>query len=482
MVLMAKVRQTIEVNSMFSRDDLVVVGVSGGPDSVALLHSLLGLAARGGYRLHVAHLNHHLRGADSDRDAEFVRDLAHGWSLPATVESQDIGRLRREWRLGVEEAARLARYRFFAELVEQLGADCVAVGHNADDQVETVVLHWLRGAGLAGLRGIRPVSYLEVGQAWKRGQGQRLSLKVVRPLLKATRQEVESYIARHKLASRVDATNVDVSLQRNRVRLELLPYLEQYNPQFRQAALRTADLLAQDYDYIESKVQEAWSSLAREEDGAVVISLDEWTRLPASLQQHILRRGAEVLLGDLTDISAKNVLIAAEAMRGGTVGTEITLPRELRVVKGYDDFRLLLGEPSPAPAIIGEHKLTIPGTTSIPEIGWDVVSTVGAQPCPTMGQNPWHADLDGDAAGPELFVRGRRPGDVFQPLGMRQTKKLQDFFVDAKVPRRTRDEVPIVASPSRIVWVAGMRIDDRVKITKDTQKVLCLTFVRRDGH
>lgn len=473
-MLKPKVRHAIESWSMFSRGDLVVVGVSGGPDSVALLHALVSLKAHFGYRLHVAHLNHGLRGRQSDLDAEFVGDLAAHLGVPATVEKRDVASVRRQWRLGLEEAARVVRYQFFAELVERMGAGGVAVGHTADDQVETVVLHWLRGTGLVGLRGMCPVAYLQVGSKWT--QGTPREIKVVRPMLDVTRREVEDYVKSHGLPTRVDVSNLDPRILRNRVRLELLPYLEQYNPRFRQATLRTARIAAQDYDYIQSQVLSAWSQIGRQRDNELVVDLDGWLKLPSSLQYYTLRHAATLLLGDAMDISTANLEAAVEALRWKPVGTTIVWPRQLRLVKGYDDFRLIIGEPRPSGAIKGLHRLIVPGRTRLPEMGWEVLASIGGERCVGGGADRWHADLDLDATGSELYVRGRQPGDVFQPLGMGQAKKLQDFFVDAKVPRDERDAIPIVVSPEQIVWVAGHRIDERVKVDDRTRRVLCLTF------
>lgn len=472
-VVESKVHAAIESTAMFGRGDLVVVGVSGGPDSVALLCALSRLRQQLGYELCVAHLNHRLRGRQSDADAELVRALSERMGVPARIEAREVAPLARRYRLGVEEAARVVRYEFFAQVIQDLEACCVAVGHTADDQVETVVMHWLRGAGLAGLQGMRPVTYQLVGLKWAARDRQRV--KVVRPMLDVSRQEVEEYVRARRLPTCVDVSNVDRRFLRNRVRLDLLPYLEQFNPKFREAVLRSARIAAQDYDYIQSQVLAVWETLAREETGAVTIDLNGWRALPPSLQYYVLRQAAIVLLGEAMDISAANLEAAVEAMRTKPVGTSIVWPRQLRLVKGYDEFRLIVGEPAVAKAIRGRQRLNIPGVTGIKGTGWQVVARITTERC-TTNSDRWHADLDYEIVGPELYVRKRQPGDAFQPLGMDQVKKLQDFFVDEKVPRDQRDQVPIVVSPSQIVWVAGHRIDHRARVTDRTKRVLCLTF------
>jgi tRNA(Ile)-lysidine synthase len=473
-MLKPKVRQAIETLGFVRPGDVIVAGVSGGPDSVALVHALDSLRSHFGYSLHVAHLNHRLRGRESDQDALFVRHLADRLGLPVTVQARDVPALRRQRKLGLEEAARVARYQFFAELISRLGACCVAVAHTADDQVETVVQHWLRGAALAGLSGMRSMSIQRLGEAWK--DGGPGEVRVARPMLTVTRREVEAYVESHALPTRVDASNLDLRYQRNRVRLELLPFLERYNPNFRQAALRSASIAAQDYEYVQSQVLAAWSDVATVEGQTVVIDLDGWLRLPPSLQYYALRYAAIVLLGDAMDISSANIVAAVETMRDKPVGATVIWPRQIRVVKGYRDFRMRLGEPAARQAIAGVNRLTIPGRTAAPGTSWEVIGNIVGQRCAQQGNDPWHADLDFDVTGPELYVRKRRPGDAFVPLGMAGTKKLQDFLVDEKVPADERDAVPIVVSPAQIVWVAGHRIDERAKVTADTTRVLCLTF------
>ncbi len=260
MPLLEQVKKTIQRYQMLGSGDAVVVGVSGGPDSLCLLHLLLCLRDEYDLTLHIAHLNHRLRGTEADSDAAFVGQLAQKWALPATVESRDVAALAEEGRLAIEEAARQARYAFLARTARQVGAQRIAVGHNADDQVETIVMHWLRGAGLAGLRGMQPVSKLEemrLGEEKEAVGHKTVDLLLIRPLLETPRSAIEAYCAAHELEPRFDRSNLDTTYYRNRLRHELLPFLETFNPRIREVILRSASIFSADYAYLREQAIQA---------------------------------------------------------------------------------------------------------------------------------------------------------------------------------------------------------------------------------
>ena len=241
------VRQTIDRYDLLASGGKVVVAVSGGPDSLCLLHGLRELRDEYGVQLHVAHLNHCLRGLDSAEDSRFVWQIAADWGLPLTRSSVNVKKLVKEQKGSVEEMARQVRYRFLAQPQQQAGADRIALGHNADDQTETVLMHWLRGAGLAGLRGMRPKSplgELRLGEE----ETAMPDLLLIRPLLYVARSEIEAYCEAHELRPRFDRSNLDTTYFRNRLRHELLPHLEGYNPNIREVIRRSAQALSGDYE------------------------------------------------------------------------------------------------------------------------------------------------------------------------------------------------------------------------------------------
>jgi len=455
----------IREHALVSPGGMLVVGVSGGPDSVCLLHVLAGLRKPLGIDLHVAHLDHMLRGADSDADAEYVSSLARDLGLPTTIESRDVEAYRKEHGLSLEEAARDVRYGFLAEVAGVVGSNRVAVGHTADDQVETILMHLIRGTGLTGLRGMRPLSELPGGA----------DLAVIRPLLEITREETASYCDAHGLSPRIDQSNLEPVYQRTSVRLKLLPLLRQYNADIETALLRTASAAVVDMDFLEQVVSALWGSVASEMAEGVSIDKARFAELHPALQRHVVRFSLRRLLGDLQDIEAVHIDDVVDGL-GKPAGKRLSLPRGLVFRSEYESSVISRGGPVPCPypPLDGEHRLNIPGETQVGE--WTVTATVLDTKRKRHELAPTSAYLDLDAVGDGLTVRVWKRGDRFQPLGMDGTKKLHDFFVDEKVPQAWRGRVPLVCSPEHIVWVVGHRIDQRASLSGSTQRVLRLEF------
>lgn len=470
-VLAQRVLAFIRQNGLLQPGETVVVAVSGGPDSVCLLGLLVELQAELALRLHVAHLNHGLRGAAAEDDARYVAELAARLGLAATSGRRDVLAYRKRQRLSLEEAAREVRYIFLADVAAAQGAAAVAAGHTAADQVETLLMHLVRGTGLAGLRGMAPRSVLRLPD------GRRLA--VVRPLLAIERAATERYCRERNLDPRLDATNEARELLRNRVRQELVPLLERFNPSFGAALLRLAQTAGDELAFVDGQAERAWADLAHAVEGSVVLRAGPLRQLHPALQRHLLRRAVREVRGDLTDLAAVHVEYM-RALLARPAGTQIDLPHDMVFAVEYDAYRLSAGEPaSPLPPLAGEYGLAVPGTTLLP--GWRVrASLLPRSQVQLPTGEPWRACLDFARVGPDLAVRPRRPGDRFQPLGMAGTKRLQDFMVDARIPRRWRDRVPIVATPAQIVWVAGWRIDERARVMPTTETVLCLEFATND--
>jgi tRNA(Ile)-lysidine synthase len=458
----------IQKHNLFSAGDRLVVAVSGGADSVCLLHILVQWRKELGVELHVAHLNHQLRSAESDSDAGYVSDLARRLDVPATIEHRDVAAYRDQKGISLEEAARELRYSFLAEVARGIGTSKVVVGHTRDDHIETIVMHLLRGAGTAGLCGLQPRSVLPYGE----NSGQ---LEVARPLLELTRQETLGYCQRYNLAPRSDSSNVSPSFLRNRVRLELLPVLRSYNPSIDKALLRLADIAGDDVSFIEKKASLLWKKLASEKDDIIYLDMSQMVASPRAMQRQIFRRAIKQLRGNLKDVEADHI----EAMMDflpKPAGKKLCLPDGLTLSTEYGRLVLASAQASicPLPPLKGISNINIPGETVLP--GWRVRADIIGQV--VSDEDGLAASFDLNKVGKELTVRRRRPGDRFQPLGMSQAKKLQDFMVDSRIPRSWRDRVPLICSPKQILWIVGWRIDDRVKVTENTKEVLHLQFER----
>lgn len=479
MDMVQRVKQTILRHRMLSPGP-VVVGVSGGADSVALLHILRQLAGELGLSLHAAHLNHQIRGDEADADAAFVADLARRWDVPVVVESADVPALAKRRKLAIEEAARQARYAFLLKVARQVGAPAVAVAHHADDQVETVLMHLLRGAGLAGLRGILPVSdltRLRVGDSAHRAGP---AVRLVRPLLEVTKDEILAYCQDNSLPFRFDRSNLDQTYFRNRIRYDLLPILETYNPNIRQVLRRTAVVAADDYAFLAARLGEAWHRVLLDAgEGWLAFDLRAWRELPKSLQRGVLREAVRRLRQTLRNINWVHIENALEVLNTKETGASATLPRGLAAAISYDRFYIADAAWSPppdAPQLAGEAlQVPVPGRAVLPDARWAVETVILDGPPDHAARNPdpWQVWLDAAAAGRDLTLRPRQPGERFAPLGMDgRTKQVSELMTNAKVPKEWRANWPLLCSPSHVLWVVGLHVDERAALTAETESVL----------
>ncbi len=506
-----KVKYLIQQHSLIIPGQVVIVGVSGGADSVCLLHILAQWQDELGIELHIAHLNHQLRGAESEADARYVASLAGRFGIPVIVGRRDVAAYKAERGCSMEEAARELRYDFLTQVAIDTGASRVAVGHTRDDQVETVLMHILRGTGTSGLRGIEPCSPVPFCHSKLKAKAKELRLLVIRPLLDITRDETMKYCREHQLEPRIDSSNLSLSLFRNRIRMELLPLLRKYNPRIDETLLRMSGIAGDDACFVEQQAWQLWDRVARQKDNVIYLDKKKTSALPVALQRQLVRLAVDRVLGDTRDIEAIHIE-AIKDLLIKPVGKRISLPHGLICFAEYDEILLALSPPSPCPfpPLQGESPLRVPGETILP--GWRVIASVVERQTDS-GQleffSPRHskktkrsknlaqdnqleeslgaggrlhealsAHLDLHRTGTELFVRRCQQGDRFQPLGMDMTKELKHFMVDARIPLSWRDYIPLVCSTEQILWVVGWRIDDRVKVTESTRTIIRLEFYR----
>jgi tRNA(Ile)-lysidine synthase len=446
----------------------LLVAVSGGQDSVCLLHILNNLQSTLNIKLHVAHLDHQLRGQESTGDARYVAGLAKRLGIPATIEQRNVRKYQKEYGVSLEEAAREVRYDFLSEIAASIGANRVAVGHTLDDHAETILLHLVRGTGTRGLRGLQPVTQ------W---QSLEKRLTVVRPLLEIQRNETAEYCTSHQLQPRLDTTNLSLAPMRNRIRLELLPLLKSYNPQVVEALLRMARIAGDDIAYLEKEATRLWRRVASRYGEAIVLDKKALLKLSPGIQRYLIRLAIEDIVGNLKDIEARHIEELMQALNK-PAGKQISLPYGLVFTIDYN--RYLLGRNplalTPFPVLDGEHLIKIPGITVFP--GWRIQASIIKPDELSVIDDDFIGYFDYNRVGDRLIVRPRQHGDCFQPLGMKDMKKLGEFMIDARIPYRWRANIPVIDSGDKILWVIGYRIDERVKVNKDTKLVLCLKFER----
>ncbi|MEE9200047.1 MAG: tRNA lysidine(34) synthetase TilS [Candidatus Brocadiales bacterium] len=472
------VRDTVGRHGLLGPGDNVVVGVSGGPDSVALLHALIGLDKSQGWglSLHIAHVNHMLRGRESGEDKRFVRELAGSLGLECSVKEADVRELASGKKCSIETAARDLRYAFFEETAERISATRVAVGHTADDNAETVLHRIIRGTGLLGLGGIRPSRKLSTGS----------KIMLVRPLLNVWRVDVLSYLGEKELEYRTDSSNQHPEDNlRNRIRLGLLPLLEkEYNPQIKDVLTRLGDIAGRSNDFLESRITAIVGANLKWDEGNDACSFEANLLMhhPPFFQHFFLKEVLSRVGVSLGKMDYGHYSRIIEMVEGGVDGREIELPGGWVVrLEGEMLFVGRVAAPAHARTPLFEPvELKVPGTARLPdgrEIRIEEISIDGGFIERFKGEKtPDEEVVDADmVAGEKLYVRTRREGERFWPLGVAGEKKLKDFFIDAKTPRWQRDDVLIVASDTRPVWVVGHRIDERVKITPKTRKVFKLS-------
>lgn len=452
-----KVRDSIERYRMISRGDAVLAAVSGGPDSVCMLHVLNGLKDELGFDLIVAHLDHTFRGEESRSDAEFVTKLAGALGLPCRSKAVNVPKFLLCHPMSKQEAARLIRYRFLKRVAKQEVCHVIATGHNADDQAETVIMRLLRGAGPEGLAGIPPV---------REGT-------FVRPLLTTWRSEIEGYLAQRGLSYRIDSSNLESRYHRNRIRHELIPYLEDFNPGVKKTLVNLGTIMADIAAHLNTLTERAIRPLVRRVRlGEFALDLAGLAGYDVVLQRSILRRTFEGLRPDEGPLSFIHVENLLGLVRRGDVGASVELPDGARARVEHGCLVMTHGT---GPRAIEDKELEVPGETLFEAAGLVITAEVATRT--EMAPEPWAAPADEaffdmDGLEPPIRVRPRRQGDRFQPFGMDGTKNLKQFYIDSKIPLTLRPAVPVLCDRRRILWVVGVRRGASAPVTEATKRVL----------
>ena len=506
--MLCTVRKTIEDNDMLCHGDGVVVGVSGGADSVALLYALKTLTDEYGLRLYVAHLDHMLRGDESDRDREYVCELSGKLGLTVECRRVDVEHIACASRISLEEAGRNARYQLFRDVAQRYGCSKVAVAHHRDDQVETVLLHLLRGSGLKGLGGMAPV----------RNDGE---YTVIRPLIDVCKDEIEQYCKSIGVCPMVDHTNLESIYMRNKVRNLLIPMLkEEYNQQVVEAIARTSVFCRQADEYIEKVALKALNDLCRCEEAnekesadRLCMDLKGLSVLDEPVLERLMLLACFRLCGEVKGFYSPQISALCELVRKGRTGTSLDLPHGLAARVKYDVFVIERSCAEKGVQFEGDVYIELPlsGTIFLPDTGLEIDSVTynyilsGEKVAVLKGRKDrflspltladlanrafqqsagvdkelkaedigrrWAAfDLDGVKG--RICLRPWRAADRIGPFGMKGTKLLSDLFTDLKVPREERKRVYIASDDEEVLWALGFRTSRRAAVTEDTRQIL----------
>lgn len=465
--------KTIRRYGMLSKGDKVLLGVSGGSDSVFLLHLLHALSEKYSLTLHVAHLNHGFR-REAEKEAIFVKGLAEGLGIPYTLRTINVPSYAKEKKLSRQEAAREVRYSFLREVATEIGANKIALGHTADDQAETFLMKLIRGAGAKGMSGIHPCFLFTVHGS--------LSTVIIRPLIDIGRKEIMDYLREKGVPFIEDPSNITPAYLRNRIRNELIPLIEKnYNPKVKETFVRSAEILREEDSFLENYVRRVLPEfISLRKKGRIELLLKPFLNLDKAIQRRIIRIVIEELKGDLKGYSMLHINEVIDSIAEGQTGRRINLPKGIMVQRDYDHLSIYLKEPRPQTpeSRLRIYDVIVPGVTQIPEFGLTVYTEIKEQPFES-GNGKIEVAFDLEKIPGRVGIRMRKEGDRFFPSGMGgRSKKLKSYLIDKKIKRDERDRIPILVSGDDILWIVGHRQDERYRAGKETKRVLLVRAER----
>lgn len=456
--MLDKVIKTIDENNMFVYGDRVIVGVSGGPDSMCLLHMLNSIKERYGLSLAVAHINHCLRGEEADEDEEFVMNYCKTVEIDFYSTRVDVEGYAKKNSLSCEAAGREVRYNFFRELMKKLNAQKIALAHNANDTAETILMRIIRGTGIEGLTGIKPVRD-EI---------------FVRPLINLSREEIERYCRDNNISVRIDRTNMENIYARNKIRLELIPYIDKnFKSDIVKGLNRLADTLKKDNDFLENTANEKFKMYCDVNDKRIIISKEAFKEHEAILTR-IIRRCLSEITGSLYNFEKIHIYDIINNQQHDT-GKVITLPKSVIATNIYGDIEIAVGNlhnPKDEPYKKEEYSLHM-GCNEIESLYKKVyISLHSYEKNVNFNECCLIKYFDADKIKGDIKLRYRKEGDRFTSLGMNGSKKLKDIFIDMKVPKSSRDNIPLICFGDDIAWIVGYRISEKYKIDRNTKYIL----------
>ena len=474
-MLKQQVLDTIKKYDLIHHGDGIVVGISGGYDSVCLLHILSSISSEFDLKLYPVHVNHLLRGSEAQRDEDFVKEFCASLGLQVHIKKTDIAAKAQNEKISLEEAGRNARYEEFHRLARQMGAAKIAVAHSKNDQAETILMRIFRGTGPEGLKGIE----------YKRGE-------IIRPLLDADRAQIEDYVNAEGLQAVTDSSNLHTDYFRNRIRLQVLPEINRAaGADITENLLRLSKIIVTDEDFLRYNSELYYKkALKYKKDFYARLDLSQLKKMHPAICSRVLRKVVADITGSINGLSYTHIEKVIGLINDGRSGAGIHLPLGIMAVKSYEV--LVICKQAEEPVGSFEYKLNTEGYTEIPEIGGrlcarviDFENSLECRQFVQANKNTFTQFFDFSKPYRReefaVMVRNRRNGDIFKPKNSAGTKKLKEYFIDNKVPRSQRDGFPLIAINKEIIWIIGNKTSDNYKVTDNTNSVLMLTFTYNEN-
>ncbi len=468
MELINKFKTYIKSKSLIEADDSILLGVSGGPDSLTMLDLFDRIRHNFNLEIVVFHLNHKFRN-EAEEEAEFVAEFCSKLRIKAIIEEFDVPSLVEDEGLSPEEAARQVRFDRMKKQADNLNIKKIALAHNKNDLVETIFLHIFRGTGLKGLSGIDPVNEVS-------------GFKFIHPLLNIYRQEIEDYCQYRGLKPRHDPTNEKTIYTRNKIRHDIIPYIErEINPGLKNVMYQMSNIVREENEFLDQQADKELKEIViKQKKFKIVLSLSGLKEISAVLRRRIIQKVIYRLKEENVDLYYEHFKAVEVLIFDGTTGKKLDLPDNIKVKRVYDRIIFQRGEFSRA---LNNYslELEVPGSVELPD-NRKLIAECGKK------ESDWQLQArkekicfcDAVKVNLPLKVRNRRDGDRFCPLGMEGLKKIKDFFIDEKIPRVKRDSIPIIIdNEGKIIWIAGMRIDDRFKVTAKTENIIKLILIEK---
>lgn len=471
-MLKQQVLETIKKNGLIDYGDGIVVGISGGYDSVCLLHILYSVSSDYKLKLYPVHVNHMLRGEEAHRDESFVRDFCNSLGLKLYVREVDVDKKARAEKISVEEAGRNARYEVFKEVAYENGAAKIAVAHSKNDQAETILMRIIRGTGLEGLKGME----------YRRDN-------IIRPLLDTDRSQIEKYVKDNGLTAVTDSSNLHTDYFRNRIRLNVIPEINSAaGTDISENLIRLSKIVVTDEDFLRYNAELYYKEvlISQEENNSVILDLPKLRQMHKAMSVRVLRTAVFNVNGSLNGIGYVHINSLLELAEDGRTGAQVDIPHGIVGIKSYGTITIMRRKQE----IQGkfEHVLDIGSKSFIKELNAFIlaekVSFETNRSCNEFinkNSDAYTMFIDFDRLGLKEYdkfsVRNRRDGDVFKPLNSNGTKKLKEYFIDNKIPRDTRDTIPLIAKNKEIIWIIGNKTSDNYKVTDNTKSVLMIRLL-----